>query len=141
MISIGLSDMQKIGLGLVLFGLGFLTLGVLLIFDKALLAMGNLMFVAGIGCIIGPQRTYQFFFQTHKLKGTLFFFGGILVVLVGWPLVGMLLEMYGAFLLFGGLLPHVVLFLRRAPVIGHVLNMPGIKLIVDRIADDSKSPA
>lgn len=61
----------------------------------------QLMFVAGIGCIIGPQRTYQFFFQAHKVKGALFFFGGIAVVLVGWPLVGMVLEMYGAFLLFG----------------------------------------
>ncbi|CAI8043356.1 Transmembrane 9 superfamily member 4 [Geodia barretti] len=41
MFSMGLTDMQKIGLGLVAFGLGFLSLGVVLFFDKGLLAMGN----------------------------------------------------------------------------------------------------
>lgn len=28
-----------------------------------------------------------------------------------------------------GLLPYTILFLRRLPVIGHVLNMPGIKRV------------
>ena len=28
-----------------------------------------------------------------------------------------------------GLFPHAILFLRRAPVIGHLLNLPGIKTV------------
>jgi hypothetical protein len=101
MFSMGLTDMQKIGLGLVGFGLGFLSLGVVLFFDKGLLAMGNILFLAGIIFIIGMERTYRFFFQSHKLKGTAFFAGGMFIVLVGFPIIGMLVEFYGAFLLFG----------------------------------------
>ena len=51
--------------------------------------------------MIGLERTFRFFFQKHKLKGTCFFFVGMLVVLLGWPMVGMIVEMYGMFLLFG----------------------------------------
>lgn len=60
----------------------------------------QLLFIGGIFFIIGPQKTFNFFFQSHKLKGTLFFFGGIFVVLMKWPIVGMLIELYGAFVLF-----------------------------------------
>ena len=133
--------MQKIGLGLVVFGLGFILLGITLFFDKGLLAMGNVLFLAGIIFIIGVERTYRFFFQSHKLKGTAFFSAGICLVLIGWPIIGMIIEFYGAFLLFGGLLPHAILLLRRMPVIGHILNAPGVKTVTNSLSDDSTSPA
>ena len=41
-----------------------------------------------------------FFFQRHKLKGTSFFLGGVVIVLLRWPLLGMCLETYGFFSLF-----------------------------------------
>lgn len=40
-----ISDMQKIGVGLAGFGSTFLLLGVLLLFDKGLLAIGNVRFL------------------------------------------------------------------------------------------------
>jgi len=58
------------------------------------------LFITGLTFVIGLERTFRFFFQKHKVKGTAFFFGGIFVVLVGWPVVGMVVEMYGFFLLF-----------------------------------------
>ena len=61
----------------------------------------QILFLAGICLIIGIERTYRFFFQSHKLKGTAFFLGGIALVLIGWPIIGMLVESYGGFLLFG----------------------------------------
>jgi len=67
---------------------------------KSLLLFLQILFVAGIGFIIGASRTYSFFFQRHKLKGTGFFFAGIAIVLIGWPFIGMLVESYGFFLLF-----------------------------------------
>lgn len=51
--------------------------------------------------MIGLERTFRFFFQRYKLKSTALFFGGILLVLIGWPLIGMIIEFYGFFLLFG----------------------------------------
>ena len=51
--------------------------------------------------IIGFERTLRFFFQRYKIKATLLFFGGILILLLGWPLVGVIVELYGFFLLFG----------------------------------------
>ncbi|CAG2067919.1 unnamed protein product, partial [Timema podura] len=91
---------SEIGVGLAGFGVFFLFLGVLLLFDKGLLAIGNILFIAGLACVIGLERTFRFFFQTHKAKATCCFFGGIIVVLFGWPLVGMVFETYGFFLLF-----------------------------------------
>lgn len=51
--------------------------------------------------IIGFERTFRFFFQRYKIKATALFFGGISIVLLGWPLIGMIVEVYGFFLLFG----------------------------------------
>ncbi|XP_070568412.1 vesicle transport protein GOT1B-like [Ptychodera flava] len=125
-----ITDYQKIGVGLSGFGVFFLFLGILFFFDKGLLAIGNILFLSGLGFIIGLERTFRFFFQKHKLKGSSFFFGGILIVLIGWPLVGMIIELYGFFLLFRGFFPVVVNFLRRIPVIGLLLNLPGISQLV-----------
>uniref|UniRef100_F7EC07 Spexin hormone n=1 Tax=Xenopus tropicalis TaxID=8364 RepID=F7EC07_XENTR len=119
-------SLVEIGMGLTGFGVFFLIFGMLLFFDKALLAIGNVLFVAGLAFVIGLERTFRFFFQKHKVKATGFFLGGVFVVLVGWPLIGMVLEIYGFFLLFRGFFPVVIGFIRRIPVLGSLLNLPGI---------------
>ncbi|XP_033223857.1 vesicle transport protein GOT1B [Belonocnema kinseyi] len=132
-----ITDTQKIGVGLAGFGISFLFLGVLLFFDKGLLAIGNLLFISGLGCVIGPRRTLSFFFQRHKLKGSASFLGGVIIVILGWPLVGMIVETYGFVILFSGFLPVAINFLRRVPILGTFLNMPGISRIMDMLAGDS----
>ncbi|CAF1032133.1 unnamed protein product [Adineta ricciae] len=121
---IQLSDFQKIGLGLSIFGVGFIFLGMIMLFDKGLLAVGNILFLAGLSMIIGFERTFRFFFQRYKVKATALFFGGIAIVLLGWPLIGMIVEVYGFFLLFGGFIPIAINFLRRLPIIGSLLLLP-----------------
>ncbi|XP_065314534.1 vesicle transport protein GOT1B-like isoform X2 [Gordionus sp. m RMFG-2023] len=123
---IQISDFQKIGVGLVGFGIFFILLGVTFFFDKALLAIGNLLFVVGLVCVIGVERTIKFFFQKHKWKGSLGFATGVALVLVGWPLLGIIIEAYGFVLLFGGFFPVVISFLKRVPIIGTILYLPGI---------------
>lgn len=129
-----ITDFQKIGVGLAGFGIAFLFLGVLFLFDKGLLAIGNILFICGLAFVIGLERTFRFFFQNHKLKATSFFVGGILIVLLGWPVIGMCVEMYGFFLLFSGFFPVAVNFLRRVPIIGTILDLPYIRSVADRIA-------
>ncbi|KAJ0057666.1 hypothetical protein NL108_011596, partial [Boleophthalmus pectinirostris] len=58
------------------------------------------LFVVGLAFVIGLERTFRFFFQRHKLKASSLFLGGVLIVLIGWPIIGVLLELYGFFLLF-----------------------------------------
>lgn len=60
----------------------------------------QILFICGLACVIGLERTFRFFFQRHKARASLAFFGGIAVVLFGWPLIGMCLETYGFVLLF-----------------------------------------
>lgn len=104
------------------FGVSFLLLGVLLLFDRGLLAVGNIFFLAGLSLIIGYKRIFGFFFQKDKLHGSAFFFLGVLVVLLGYPLIGMLIETYGFVKIFGGFLPTIIGFLRQIPFVGPILN-------------------
>lgn len=60
----------------------------------------QILFIVGLSCVIGLERTFRFFFQRHKAKASAAFFGGIFVVLLGWPLIGMIVETYGFVLLF-----------------------------------------
>jgi len=130
---LSVSDSQKIGIGLTAFGGFFLFLGMMFFFDRVLLAFGNLLFISGLSFIIGLQRTFNFFFQRHKLKSSGCFFAGIFIVLLGWPLIGMLTEFYGFFLLFSGFFPVILNFLRRLPVIGNILNIPVINKFVEKL--------
>ncbi|XP_021098061.1 vesicle transport protein GOT1A isoform X2 [Heterocephalus glaber] len=100
---ISISEGQKIGVGITGFGVFFILFGTLLYFDSVLLAFGNLLFLTGLSFIIGLRRTFSFFFQRHKLKATSFFLGGVALVLLRWPFLGMLLETYGFFSLFNRL--------------------------------------
>ncbi|XP_052434773.1 vesicle transport protein GOT1B isoform X1 [Carassius gibelio] len=134
---ISLTDSQKIGIGLMGFGVFFLFFGMILFFDKALLAMGNIFFVVGLAFVIGLERTFRFFFQKHKMKATSFFLGGVFIVLIGWPIIGVILEFYGFFLLFRGFFPAVVSFIRRIPVLGYLLNLPFISGYVDKVSESN----
>ena len=47
----------------------------------------------------------------------------------GWAVVGMLVEIYGFWVLFAGFFPTVLAFLRRLPVLGRLLDMPILKTV------------
>ncbi|KAH9983603.1 putative GOT1-membrane protein required for ER to Golgi transport [Russula compacta] len=134
-----LTDMQKIGVGLTSFGALFMILGVMLLFDGALLALGNILFLGGLFLIIGPQKTFYFFARRNKLRGTACFLGGILLVFLKWPAIGVLVEMFGFLNLFGDFFPVILTFLRQLPFIGQFLNLPYIRPFVDRLAGSRTS--
>ncbi|XP_064162087.1 vesicle transport protein GOT1A isoform X2 [Anguilla rostrata] len=113
-----ITEFQKIGVGLSGFGLFFLLFGVLLYFDSVLLAFGNVLFLTGLAFVIGLQRTATFFFQRQKLRGSSFFLGGVALVLMRWPVVGMVMETYGFVLLFRSFFPVAFQFL------GSLVNIP-----------------
>ncbi|KAM9860093.1 vesicle transport protein GOT1A [Aulostomus maculatus] len=111
---VAITEFQKIGIGLMGFGLFFLLFGAVLYFDSVLLAFGNILFLTGLTFIIGFKRTSHFFFQRHKLRGSFFFLGGVSLVLCRWPIIGMMVESYGFVLLFRSFFPMAVGFLVSA---------------------------
>ena len=60
----------------------------------------QLLFLSGVMLIIGPTKTYRFFFQKRKAKGTACFLGGIALVLYGWAMIGIIVEGWGFLNLF-----------------------------------------
>merc|ERR1712166_388565 len=130
-------DKKTIGFGLTGFGLFFMFLGVMMLFDRALLAMGNVLFLAGVCTITGMEQTYNFFFRIDRLRGTTCFFAGIIVVVFGWPVCGMLLESFGFINLFGNFFPVALKFAQSLPVIGDVFmlleKIPSVAVIMERL--------
>ncbi|TBU42858.1 Got1-domain-containing protein [Dichomitus squalens] len=130
---------KEIGVALTSFGALFMLLGVILFFDGALLALGNILFLSGLTLIIGPSKTFYFFARKQKLRGTVCFIGGILLVFFKWPFVGVIVETFGFLNLFGDFFPVILTFLRQLPVIGQVLSLPYIRDVADRVAGSRTS--
>lgn len=129
-----MNDQKKIGLGLTGFGVLFTILGIMFFFDRGLLAMGNLLFLAGVATTIGLQATVGFFSKKRNRKGSAFYLVGAGLVIFGWTFIGLILEMYGFFLLFSAFFPTVLQFARRVPFLGRVLDLPLFKTIVNKVA-------
>ncbi|KAM3581993.1 Golgi Transport [Umbelopsis sp. WA50703] len=127
-----LTDAQKIGAGLTAFGTFFMFLGIMMLFDAGLMAIGNILFLSGITIIIGPRSTLLFFMRREKIRGTLCFLGGILLVFLRWPFVGFGVEIFGFLNLFGDFFPVIFGFLRRLPIIGAILSHPAVSRFTPR---------
>lgn len=123
-----LSEQKKIGLGLIGFGILFSFLAVILFFDRGLLALGNILWLAGVTFLLGLRSTLQVFTNKTNYKGSLSFLLGIFLILVRWPVIGMVVELYGCILLFGGFWPSIRVFLYQIPVLGWLLQYPSLLL-------------
>jgi Got1/Sft2-like family len=120
-----LSDNTKIGTGLLFLGCIFLFLGCLFLFDSAMLALGDILFLTGLTLTIGVSRTLRFFTRPDRIRGIIAFFGGILfVILFRWPIIGMILQVYGIIYLFGQFFPIVAQSMQDTPLIGPILRLP-----------------
>jgi hypothetical protein len=117
-------------------GLGalFLFLGVMFFFDRGLLAMGNVLFLAGVSVILGLQSALKFFLKPKNYKGSIFFVSGVVLVVWGWTLIGFAVELYGLWGLFAAFVPSMLAFLRQVPGLKLVLDMPAVKNVLNRMA-------
>ncbi|GER33227.1 Got1/Sft2-like vescicle transport protein family [Striga asiatica] len=99
-----LNEQKKIGLGLVGFGIFFFFLAIILFFDRGLLALGNIFWLAGVAILLGWRSTWQLFTNRRNYKGSVSFLLGIFFIFVRWPVLGILVEIYGCLVLFGFLI-------------------------------------
>lgn len=60
-----------------------------------------MLFLSGVVLLLGVRQTFRFFYRKGKIRGAICFLGGIILVLFRWPILGMCIEMFGIFNLFG----------------------------------------
>ncbi|CAN6225932.1 unnamed protein product, partial [Urochloa humidicola] len=132
MVSFEMSDRKKIGLGLTGFGVLFSFLGIIMLFDKGFLAMGNILFVSGVLLTIGLKPTVQFFTKPKNHKGSISFGFGFFLVLIGWPALGMMVESYGFIMLFSGFWPTAAVYLQKSPSFGWIFHHPFVTSLITR---------
>jgi hypothetical protein len=66
-----------------------------------------------------PEEVMSLFGQ-----GSVPFFLGLFLLFVRWPVAGIIMELYGSFVLFSGYGPPIQAFLYQIPVIGWILQYP-----------------
>lgn len=130
----------EFGAAFIVFGVAFFFFGVFTFFDAALLALGNILLLVGLTLVIGPQKTLNYFLRPSKLRGTVCFAVGILMIFLKHAFIGFAIESVGILFLFGDVLNLIVTFLRSMPVIGPILNHPSVAPYVDRMANVNVLP-
>jgi Got1/Sft2-like family len=122
-----ISDNTKIGTGLLFLGCVFLILGCLFLFDSAMLALGDILFLVGLTLTIGVSRTIRFFSRPDRMRGIVAFFGGVLLVMIRWPILGMMAQVYGLIYLFGQFMPIAAESMKDIPVVGQLFRQPAVE--------------
>lgn len=120
-----LSELKKVGIGLVGCGILFTFLGVVLFFDKGLLALGNIFCLSGVAFLLGWRSMWRLFTSKTNYKGTIPFFVGLFLIFVRWPIIGIIIQLYGAIVLFSGFWASVKVFLYQIPVVGWLIQFLG----------------
>jgi hypothetical protein len=113
---------RRIGLGLLGSGSIISMLGISLFFNKSLMRLGNLLFIAGVPMTLGPSRTMGYFLQPQKTRATACLALGIFLVFIGMPVFGIILEVFGILNLFGNMFPVLLAIAKNMPVIGPILS-------------------
>jgi len=114
---------RKLGTALSVSGISLTILGFALFFNKTLLRLGNLLLILGVPLTIGPSTTARYFLNPKKLRATGCLLGGILLVMVlGWPVMGITLEVFGLLNLFGNLFPVLMVMIRQVPFVGNLMK-------------------
>jgi hypothetical protein len=129
-----INDNQKVAMVCVGLGVVFLLLGMILLFDSGLLAIGNILFLVGLTMLFGIQSCLSFFNPMRKPRGVICFALGVILVLMRWSVIGMLVEIIGMVEMFGTFLPMVVSVLRGVPLIGPFLRLPLVSVVIDKLA-------
>lgn len=85
------------------------------------------------------QLPISFFSRPTKLRGSLCFIIGILLILLKRSFIGFILESFGILGLFGDFFGTIIQFLRSIPYIGDILSHPLIAPTIDKLAGISNT--
>ncbi|KAH8098500.1 hypothetical protein JL720_1446 [Aureococcus anophagefferens] len=108
---------RKTGLIMCAAGAASTMLGVSLFFEKNLIRLGNVLLVAGAPIVVGPQSASRYVLNPAKLRGSLCFACGFMLILSGHPLLGIVVEIFGFLNLFGNLFPLFTAMFKNLPFV------------------------
>jgi hypothetical protein len=135
------SDNTKLGSGCLFLGCLFLFLGVIFFFDSAMLALGDILFLIGLVLTIGLSRTLRFFSRPERMRGIISFFGGVFLVMIRWPIIGMICQLYGLIYLFGQFFPIAAQSMKDVPVVGELFRIPAVESFFENFGGKSQRRA
>jgi hypothetical protein len=90
---------------------------------------------------IGFSRTLRFFSRPDRMRGIISFFGGVVLVMFRWPIVGMICQFYGLIYLFGQFFPIAAQSMRDTPVIGEFFKLPAVERFFESFGGGSNRRA
>ncbi|KAJ4843650.1 hypothetical protein Tsubulata_010146 [Turnera subulata] len=121
----------EVGLGLIGFGIFFSFLGVLLFFDRGLLALGNILWLGGVAILLGWRATWNLFTNRANykvLKGSSYSQSFLIVTMLLYFPYSCVRWMVKNFILIailpGGFWPSVKVVLYQIPVVGWIIQYP-----------------
>ena len=114
------NDLEVIGGGVIFGGALFFISGVFSLSSEFLIT-ANLLFLIGLNMSMGPKQFFKFLFKKDKLKGSICFLLGIVLIFLKQALFGIICEAIGIYFLFGGFMPIIFTLLGKLPILGHLI--------------------
>ncbi|KNC76307.1 hypothetical protein SARC_11184 [Sphaeroforma arctica JP610] len=93
----------------------------------------DLLFILGLALVNGMTRFLRLVIQPQRWYGSLGFILGIALVLSGYCIIGMAVEIAGFTFLFWDFIPTAVGYLQRTPLLGYLMELSGINQVLERI--------
>jgi hypothetical protein len=114
---------RRIGLMMLGGGSVITLLAIMTFFNRFLMRIGNILLIAGVTIFMGIQPTVTYFLRPEKYRATLCLgFGIFLVIMAGWPMIGLAFEIFGLLNLFGNMFPMLWMLAKATPGIGPILQ-------------------
>lgn len=119
-------------IGTILLGLSglFYIIGIFLFFDKAFLLMSNLLFLIGLYLLLGLVKMTSIF--NKKIKGTVAYFIGFFLIIIGFKVIGVLIQLYSIYEFFKTI---------AISLLSYLVIVPGIGQYIQRFIENNKGYA
>jgi hypothetical protein len=95
-------------------------IGILLFFDRALIMLANLLFLAGLFILVGFSGTIVFF--AKKIKGSLALIIGFVFIIIGYKVIGTIIQLYGIYEFFKLYAIKFLSYFEWVPIIGPYIS-------------------
>lgn len=124
---------------IMLLGISSYIFGLVLFFDRVFLLLGNILFLSGASYSAGCFTLTMFFVKPSKLKGSICYFVGMFSILIGWALVGGVLQLVGIYYLFRDFIPQIYSSAKYIPGIGpYICSSTFLKDLVAKMSGTAK---